>query len=436
MLRNVFKKSRLGVILALALTLCFAGAPAAFATGDPITGSEEAPVTAGITKILKMPVGTITPNSTFLFTATPISTDGDISILPPTIEDSAMTVDFSSADTSAAVDGVISIALETGDIFADVEFPHAGVYVYQIREAQDTNTDIDENSKHEVLTYSKALYTLSVYVKNDTEDNGTYIYAIGAVFNTKDNGNPGAGDKVDPTPGGGAGFDYSQMIFTNTYVKTNGAEKPETPNPGDEDESTLSVSKTVAGSFGSKTQYFDYTISLSLPSLATNAPAFYRAYVVDTASASVVTSLENAAEGLIAQDGGGDYIKMAIGSSTDFSLKDGQKLVFVDTPVGTTYSVNERGAAAYLASVDVFTAGEKVATAAGASVGAPVTILNQLVGEMKNSADFTNTRNDVTPTGLNLADLPFIGMIALAVAALVAFIVAKSRKKTFLEDQA
>jgi hypothetical protein len=39
-----------------------------------------------------------------------------------------------------------------------------------------------------------------------------------------------------------------------------------------------------------------------------------------------------------------------------------------------------------------------------------------------------NTREDITPTGLNLNDLPFIGMIVLALMSIIGFIILKSRK--------
>ena len=45
-----------------------------------------------------------------------------------------------------------------------------------------------------------------------------------------------------------------------------------------------------------------------------------------------------------------------------------------------------------------------------------------------NHADYVNDRDDVTPTGLDLNDLPFIGMILLAVGAIAGYIVVKARK--------
>ena len=429
MLKTLLKKSKLALAFVLALSLCFASVPAAFAAGDPIEGSEASPAEAAITKVLQMPVGTPTPEVTFNFVAEPISVDGNTDVKPPALDTDYLTVKFDSQDTTEAVGDVVSIAKETqGDIFTGINFPHAGTYVYEI-----TETSGAASTEHETWTYSQALYTLNVYVKNG--DNGPYIFAIGAVQTTGDDGNKGSGDKVDPTPGGGDSYDYSQMIFTNTYVKTNGTDDPDNPDPTKPAQSTLSVSKTVAGEFGSDTLYFDYEMKINAPSLVADddVPAYYPAYVVDSATDKIVTSGDNAASDLIAKDDSDQpYIMIATGDAgpTYFSLKHGQKLVFVNTPVGTNYDVTEAATDAYIATAVVTTNGTPGDVLGDETkAGLSVTTDTQLVGNASNSADFTNTRPDVSLTGVILANLPFYGMIALAVAALVTFVAVKSRKR-------
>ena len=51
------------------------------------------------------------------------------------------------------------------------------------------------------------------------------------------------------------------------------------------------------------------------------------------------------------------------------------------------------------------------------------------VGEGVNAADFTNTNNTTIPTGLDISDLPFIGIIVLAFGAAAVFITVKLRKR-------
>ncbi|MDR1068034.1 MAG: hypothetical protein LBL36_02165, partial [Clostridiales Family XIII bacterium] len=54
---------------------------------------------------------------------------------------------------------------------------------------------------------------------------------------------------------------------------------------------------------------------------------------------------------------------------------------------------------------------------------------DQLVREAASGAAFTNTYDITTPTGIILNNLPFVGLIVLAMAALGAFIAVKSRKR-------
>jgi len=135
-----------------------------------------------------------------------------------------------------------------------------------------------------------------------------------------------------------------------------------------------------------------------------------------------INPANNAAAGLIGSDAGGSYIRISTSGSTAFSLKHGQRLVFVDTPVGTTYTVTETAATHYTTTVTVVTDNGAGVTIAGLTTNA------QRVGETANSAAFTNTRDSVTPTGLNLDNLPFIGLILLATASLITFVVVKIRK--------
>ena len=399
------------------------------------------PVKAAITKILQMPVGTAIPNSQFIYKVAPISVDGDAgqkSIMPAlgAAGDNTVTINFApgaSAVTPALASGDDAYFVESGDIFANMSptfFPHAGVYVYEITEKSRTNATIDSDPNQE-LTYSQAKYTLNVYVGNAPSGTGTYIYALGTVYNTTDD-NASAGDvKVDPTPGtSNISGKYSQMMFTNTYVHTNGPVDPEDPitppvDPGDPDNATLTVSKTVAGTLGDKTAYFDLSATITPPALQQNVPTAYRAYVVDSANAVVTT----ASNGTIAgSDEFGNYLEIAPGSPTSFKLMDGQRLVVVNAAVGSTYTVTE-SASDHVPSVIVTTKSVVTTpTPSSAAVRNPLDTGSQHVGEPTNTVAFTNTRDLPALTGLSMNDLPFVGLIVLTLGALGAYIVVKSRK--------
>jgi len=407
--------------------------------GNPIvTDDENKPVQAAINKTLQLPRETIIPNVTFEFIATKVSLDGstadDAIAKMPTLNEQNLKILFSEADRDKATLGsndVVSVIKESVDIFAGAKFPHAGVYVYTLREKENTNQAIDGNAPHEVLTYSKALYTLTVYVANNAAGDGTYIIGLGTRVTQNTDGQPGDGNKIDPTPGGnGEDYFFSQMVFVNTYVKTNGATDPNDPDPKDESESTLNVRKEVAGDFASREQYFNFTMSLTIPPLVSPIPPFYRAYVVE--NGAVGTSTANAAQELLGQDAGGQFIRISTSGETKFNLKDSQTLVFVNTPVGTGYNVTEAATPSYTPNVLVTTNGTPGERKTG-EMNTALSTGGQFVGETINRALFTNTRDSITPTGLNLNDLPFIGLIALAIASLVIFVIVKSRKRSITD---
>jgi hypothetical protein len=421
--------------LALAVVLCLGTVPVAFAAdGGPITGTEGAPAQAAISKVLKMPEGTTLPAAEFKFNVTAKSVDGDttapaLATAPVIGTAGVVTIALPGTPSSnTTVANTTTYVVESPNIFpiGTIIFPHAGVYVYEITEVPNTNTTIDNVPTPpavdpQVLTYSGGKYTMDVYVSDGTS--GTYISAIATTVTIVDiPGDPG-GNKVDPTPGSvSATYDYSHMIFTNTYLKNNGGTNPL-------NDSTLNISKAVTGTYASQTLYFTYSLTVTKPALVTGTPV-YRGYIVE--GISVVTSAEN---GTVAgtDTNGRAYINFPSDSSpTTVKLKHGQKLVFIDTPVGTTYTAEEAAAPNYTPSAAITTNGATINLAPG-TVNTSYPTGTQLVGDATvgiNQAAFTNARTSVTPTGINLTEMPYIGMIALAVVALGAYIAIKVRKRT------
>jgi len=416
----MYKHSKLFLALAFALVLCVSCVTTAFAAGDPVIAKDQDhPVQVAITKILQMPKGTNTPSADFVFNIEAKTADAP-AIGPKTISFGPS----NNGTTPPPPSDVKSVPLESKNIFNGITFPHAGTYVYEITEDKGASYQ-SSDPNHEQLTYSPAKYILTVYVKNKTAPaTGTYIYAIGDVIEEVDNSSQNKGDKVDPTPGGDPSIvgDYSKMIFTNTYVKTNGPEIPTEPKPDKPDDATLSVSKTVSGEFANMEAYFDFTMKVIAPSLIKDPPV-YKAYVVENGQFLDKDELL-AGNGITAADKDKNdhyYGIFTPGYDVTFKLKHGQKLIFVDTPVGTSYTVTETAAEGYETKYVITTNSEEKGYI-GLSTGL------RWVGEKLNSADYKNDRSDVTPTGLNLNDLPFLGMIFLAFGAVAAFAVAKARK--------
>ena len=438
-------KPLIAVALTLMLSLTGISGTVAFANemnseGALVTQNEQYPVQAAINKTLRLPRGTTTPDVEFNFLAKRVSVDG-ISVIDiddeaeleakiPSLKNLSVSYTTSDSELHDQTTNTISIIKETGDIFAGVTFPHAGIYVYEISEIEDTNSAIDNNAPHEVLTYSKAMYTLTVYVANTADGSGTYVKGLGTRVMLDDDGDAASGNKVDPTPGGnGVEYNFSQMVFVNDFVRTNGAVDQDNPDPVNE--STLFVENAVTGDFASREQYFEFVIDIMVPSIVKDVPEYYRAYIVE--NGVVINPVNNADASLIGSDAGGSYIKVYPDRSTEFSLKHGQKLVFVNTPVGTGYVVEEKAAMNYLPSYIITTNSIAGANVTG-TLSTGLTTDTEFVAELLNAANFTNNRESVTPTGLNLHDLPFIGLIALAAGSLILFVVVKSRRRTFVTE--
>ena len=432
---NSMKKSRI-IALLLVFVLCFSSMVMANNDHGPVIGDEQNPVQVGITKILRMPIGTNIPTSTFIFEARKISFDGDESdnardnIMPNLTN---LTVNISAANNTASQpDGnnIVVVIEETGNIFEGVHFPRAGVYIYVITERHFTNDHIDDDEPYQYLSYSDAVYTLRVYVANTEDGQSTFVWAVGAIITHPDDGDEDTiGFKVDPTPGGGDEHDHSQMIFTNDYVKTNAPIEPDEPDPLKE--STLNVSKTVTGDIGDRGLYFTFDFTLNIPILVEDILPYYRAYVVEgTRVIGGDELLNNAQASQIGTDAGGlNFINISSSDITNFRLKHGQRLVFVDTPVGTSYTIEEAATAGYVSQVAITTDSIIVDTIANTLPNLPVFTGLQFVGERLNAADFENERTTIVPTGLNVDSLPFMGMVAFPVIILVGFLMFKARKR-------
>lgn len=178
------------------------------------TGTETTPATAFITKELQLPLGTDVPSENFAFAVTPKTVDGvaykeaadgAAANMPSVTADK---ISFTSTDTKTETADE-NTATKTAhyvksiEIFKNITWPHAGVYVYEIKETAGSTTG---------MTYSAATYTATVYVKNGT--NGTYASDI-TVVKTKDDAgtettgaentkkvDPSKPDEKEPTKGG------------------------------------------------------------------------------------------------------------------------------------------------------------------------------------------------------------------------------------------
>jgi hypothetical protein len=440
--RNKTLSVALAFVIALAMSLGGITSVFALDANNALIGSEGGPaLTAKLTKVLRVPVGTTIPNGgtgiNFTFRATKVGVDNssDSALKPsmPTISDIIINIkdDDKNSLHATSAGGIISIPVESDSSFVPAAntFPHAGVYVYDFTETGSNYTV----ASGETLANSQAKYRVTFYVKKKTADADLYVAAIGTSPLILDDGTPGTGDvgaKVDPTPGDGITVgDYSQMIFTNNYYKTGGG-GGENPNPLDPTSpGALTLSKTVDGDYGSVTEYFPFSLTVNKPSIVTSA-AVYKGYVVTPGGFATLPLTAGGNSARSGQDGYGDYFEFTSGMAKSFKLKHGEQLVLTNAHVGATFSITETGTAGYKVKADVTTAGAVVLHTPETAVAASLTVGNTI--DERTGGDlvaYTNTRDSVTPTGINLDDLPYYVLILLAAAALAAYAVIRSRRR-------
>ena len=323
MTRKNKKIFKLVTSVTIAMVMVLITAIPVFAAGNPITGN---PAQAAITKIFKMPVGTDTPEVTFTFDIIPIKVDGvnyPTGIMPDDIDTAEIpfTIDDEGDIVGTGASAYKVIIKETASIFDDFDWPHAGEYVYKIKERQDNNKDTFE----EKLVSSQAEYEIHLFVRENAAKDGYYVYMIADYIVVTDPSSDGeVGDKIDPTPKDpDVSGEYSEMMFTNTYIKNNGGTDPKDP-----DDTVFKLSKEVTGELGDTTMYFNFDVKLTKPALVTGE-ASYIAYVMDENNDVIETGIAgvNAPAANVEQDATGrDYIRFDSGVNLRISLKHGQWL--------------------------------------------------------------------------------------------------------------
>lgn len=207
------------------------------------------------------------------------------------------------------------------------------------------------------IKYDETEYKLRVYVAN-TPDGSHKIEKITAAVDD---------DKKE------------KILFTNTYLKN---------------DANLEILKETEGKYANKKQKFDFKIT------------FEKSPTSDT-----TTFMGNI---------GDQQITCEAGTAKDFQLSDGEKLVFENLPVGTTYVVEEIGAEdGYTPKVAVVENGtqtviNKVASNESDGINTLNSEKKNLVGENNNKVTFVNTYKDIAITGVTNNNLPFILLIGVA----------------------
>lgn len=405
MKKTFLKKLVTASIAAVTALSVFRGVPTFADDNDVATAKATGETSAkvSINKVLNIAEGITTPEATFTFTFTPKTGTSSNGAPYETIDSSNgqitdKNVSYSGTDVLAT--GQTNIKKDTGDIFREVNYTHAGEYVYTVAEKQNVGWKaIQKNgSPIDFMTYDNRNYEMHVIVKNKTTG-GTYISSV--YFKQV---SPSVNGKVKPSE---SGTTYKYDLFTNIYRKNAGKiTDPNEPNPNkpnvskvDPNAKSLVIKKVVSGATADKSK--DFTFKLTFTKASTETSQSITGKIGETSKTFVY------------------------GQETTITLRHDQSLVFDTIPAGTRYKLVETGSQGYTAS-----AAYKENGASKNQAGTVSTNFTQdsiLIGEKPNDNTITNSLPDVTPTGLLIDNLPFILMIGLGLAGFV--VLSKKRRQ-------
>ena len=405
MKKTFLKKLVTASIAAVTALSVFRGVPTFADDNDVATAKANGETSAkvAINKVLNIAEGITTPEATFTFTFTPKTGTSSNGAPYETIDSSNgqitdKNVSYSGTDVLAT--GQTNIKKDTGDIFREVNYTHAGEYVYTVAEKQNVGWKVIQKNGSPIdsMTYDNRNYEMHVIVKNKTTG-GTYISSV--YFKQV---SPSVNGKVKPSE---SGTTYKYDLFTNIYRKNAGKiTDPNEPNPNkpnvskvDPNAKSLVIKKVVSGATADKSK--DFTFKLTFTKASTETSQSITGKIGETSKTFVY------------------------GQETTITLRHDQSLVFDTIPAGTRYKLVETGSQGYTAS-----AAYKENGASKNQAGTVSTNFTQdsiLVGEKPNDNTITNSLPDVTPTGLLIDNLPFILMIGLGLAGFV--VLSKKRRQ-------
>ena len=401
MKKTMMKKIVTGVVAAGTI-LSLLQVPNVLAENEVASSQNEKNVVVKVNKELDIAEGITTPTATFTFKFAPKSGQNSANVPYETVTPTNgtipnRTVTYNGSDTLPQ--GKTAITKATDDIFAGVTYENAGEYVYTVSEEQTGWTALANNI--DTLTFDTKTYEMHVFVKNKSQGTGTYISNVYFVDTTAGSTTAAtakkAGNAEPGTEGGSKVYKYD--LFKNKYTKKAGktGDSPSTINPNAD---ALTITKKVAGGLASKTKNF--TFKLTFKAASTDETGTY-------------TGTK-----------GAEQIKFTKDVEKEFTLHDGESLVFPDLPAGTKYTLKEEGTSGYTPSSAYKENGTLKNGAAGTQSQA-YTVADVLIGEKENNNIVTNTLPEVTPTGLLIDNLPFIIMIGLGLFGFI--LVAKRRRE-------
>lgn len=375
---KTLSKKMLAIVAAGAMTMGLAMPTSVFAADE---GTTTKVTEAYISKTFNTEVG---KDEAFSFTATQVAGSTANVTIP--------NITFADTETGSKTKRV--------KVTFPEEWPDAGKYEYTVKETGAAPAITD--GEHQKMIMSQAEYTMDVYVSNV----GNKLEISNIIVNkTKDDEGNTAQDttgKVDISNTDKNGFN-----FTNTYVQEAGTgTDPVNPGPDYTTYGSLDVSKIIktdAADTADTNKEFEFTADFTFPNGTDGTTLGAKATI-------------------------GDSTTSITGTSHTFKLKHGQNVKFTGLPVGTKISVTESATPNYKGSAEVVINNETKQAVAETKYNEAFTVSDKTLGQNKNTVDVTNTYNYVPATGIIMNTLPYVLMIALCGAALMAFVAFKRRR--------
>lgn len=372
--------------LALSLVMCFALIPAAGA----IEASGADGVTAAVIDVnLIMDSGVSVPKTTFAFELT---TGAVAAPAFPLFNGSLSGVKIGKADdmreattyTLAFAQTTVTPGLPGGAAptagsqyateqltvdFSGVTFKEPGVYRYKLTETAPA-------APFSLYAEEKGVRYIDVYVEYATDDAADLT--IQGIIVLTGNADVNTDDQTGGTPNVTAGQKSGQI--NNAYATH-----------------SLELEKQVAGNQASQNRHFTFQVTVTNP---TTAGVTYSATyaVTKTCQDRDVTNPET----------------VTAGAPATFSLKDGEKIVIRNLPMGATYTVVETPED-YIATATVNGADCQDADTDDGTF--------TVKAEKGMTADtrvvYTNTRNGLIPTGVLLTVVPFAALMVIGLVGVL-----------------
>lgn len=272
----------------------------------------------------------------------------------------------------------------------------AGIYDYKISETAGDLAVTETTGDNTVgtvtttsnLTYATNTYLARVYVANDNTGDGTHINNI-VLYNGE---SADEGKKVISDKDGNV-----NAAFTNTLTQT------QTINPGDDITAKgLSVTNGVTGNLADKKKDFGYSLKFTAP---------------DGENGTITGLIKR-------QDGTTKNVNFTSGAASTISLKHGESFALTSAPAGTNYEIVHTDSDTNYTLISTNVDGTPTP-----SVSADKKTVTGVVPMDKLAVSFTNEySNETIPTGNIINNMPFLGLIAVALGGFIAYIALKRRQ--------